>query len=58
MLNLNVETVRFVIDKAHQFQMLGEAAADDSIDGGIPPTRSSKRRSMISSPTSRLAWSV
>lgn len=29
MLDLNTETVRFIIDKAHAFQMQGESAADD-----------------------------
>jgi hypothetical protein len=36
MLNLNEETVRFIIDKAHEFQMLGEGTADDSIEGRDP----------------------
>jgi hypothetical protein len=36
MLNLNEETVRFIIDKAHEFQMLGEDAADDSVEGPDP----------------------
>ncbi|HEY7672753.1 MAG TPA: DUF3775 domain-containing protein [Gammaproteobacteria bacterium] len=36
MLNLNPETVRFIIDKAHEFQMLGDDAADDSIEGSDP----------------------
>jgi Protein of unknown function (DUF3775) len=30
MLNLNEETVRFIIDKAREFQMLGESGGDDS----------------------------
>jgi hypothetical protein len=33
MLNLNPETVRFIVDKAHEFQMLDQDAVDDSIDG-------------------------
>jgi hypothetical protein len=36
MLNVNPETVRFIIDKAHEFQMLGDDAADDSIEGSDP----------------------
>jgi hypothetical protein len=36
MLNLNPETVRFIIDKAHEFQTLGEGATDDSIEGPSP----------------------
>jgi len=34
--NLNLETVRFIIDKAHEFQMLDADVADDS-DGGSDP---------------------
>ena len=36
MLNLNTETVRFIIDKARAFQMVGEDEADDSIEGPDP----------------------
>jgi hypothetical protein len=36
MLNLNRETVQFIIDKAQEFQMLGEEEADDSIEGPDP----------------------
>ena len=36
MLNLNTETVRFIIDKAQAFQMVGEDEADDSIEGPDP----------------------
>lgn len=36
MLNLNAETIRFIIDKAHEFQMLGEDAADGSIEERDP----------------------
>jgi hypothetical protein len=36
MLNVNADTVRFIIDKAHEFQMLGEDATDDSIEGSDP----------------------
>lgn len=36
MLNLNAETVRFIIDKAHEFQMLGESPGDDSVEGRDP----------------------
>jgi hypothetical protein len=36
MLNVNTDTVRFIIDKAHEFQMLGEDAADDSVEGPDP----------------------
>jgi hypothetical protein len=36
MLNLNTETVRFIIDKAHEFQMRSEDAADDSIERPDP----------------------
>lgn len=35
-LNINTDTVRFIIDKAHEFQMLGEATDDDSADGPDP----------------------
>jgi hypothetical protein len=35
-LNVNTETVRFIIDKAHEFQMLGEDAADDSVEERNP----------------------
>ena len=37
MSNLNVETIRFIIDKAHEFQMLGADSADDSSDEGVDP---------------------
>lgn len=30
MTNLNLDTVRFIIDKAHEFQMLGADSADDA----------------------------
>lgn len=30
MLNINVDTVRFIIDKAHEFQMLGESGDTDT----------------------------
>lgn len=30
MLNLNEETVRFIIDKAREFQMLGESGSEDT----------------------------
>jgi hypothetical protein len=36
MLDLNTETVRFIIDKAHAFQMLGESAADDTAEESDP----------------------
>ena len=35
-LNINPDTVRFIIAKAHEFQMLGEAPADDSVEGPDP----------------------
>jgi len=34
--NLNLETVRFIIDKAHEFQMLDADSADDGDDGADP----------------------
>jgi len=36
MLNINTDTVRFIIDKAHEFQMPGEGTADDSAEGPNP----------------------
>jgi hypothetical protein len=36
MLNINTETVEYIIDKAHEFQMLGENTADDSVEGDDP----------------------
>jgi hypothetical protein len=36
MLDLNPETVRFIIDKAHQFQMLGQGDSGDRPDGWDP----------------------
>jgi len=35
-LGVNAETVQFIIDKAHEFQMLGEGKADDSAEGPNP----------------------
>jgi hypothetical protein len=32
MLNINVDTVRFIIDKAHEFQMLGESGGAEVLD--------------------------
>ena len=32
MTNLNVDTVRFIIDKAHELQMLGTDSSDDGLD--------------------------
>jgi Protein of unknown function (DUF3775) len=34
--NVNVETVQFIIDKAHEFQMLGASRTDDSEEGPDP----------------------
>lgn len=34
--SINVETVQFIIGKAHEFQMLGEGKADDSDEGPDP----------------------
>jgi Protein of unknown function (DUF3775) len=34
--NINVETVQFIIDKAHEFQMLGASKTDDSEEGPDP----------------------
>ena len=53
MLNVNTETVRFIIDKAHEFQMLDVEPEDDSVEARDPPMRSSKPRSTTSSPISR-----
>jgi len=36
MLNVNPETVRFIIDKAHEFQMLDVEPEDDSAEGRDP----------------------
>jgi hypothetical protein len=36
MLNVNTETVRFIIDKAHEFQMLGEDATGESVEERDP----------------------
>lgn len=36
MLNINVDTVRFIIDKAHEFQMLGESGDPDVLDETDP----------------------
>jgi hypothetical protein len=36
MLNVNPETIRFIIDKAHEFQMLGADTAEDSIEERDP----------------------
>ena len=36
MTNLNLETVRFIIDKAHEFQMLDADSADGSDEGADP----------------------
>lgn len=36
MLNVNPETVRFIIDKAQEFQMVGEGDTDDSLEGRDP----------------------
>jgi Protein of unknown function (DUF3775) len=35
-LNINADTIRFIIDKAHEFQMLGESGDDGSADEGSP----------------------
>ena len=37
MTNLNLETVRFIIDKAHEFQMLGADATEGDSDEGADP---------------------
>jgi hypothetical protein len=34
--NINADTVKFIIDKAHEFQMLGAAVSDDSTEGPDP----------------------
>ena len=36
MLNVNTETVRFIIDKAHEFQMLDVEPEDDSVEARDP----------------------
>jgi hypothetical protein len=36
MLNLNGETVRFIIDKAHEFQTLGDVAAEEGTEEPNP----------------------
>jgi hypothetical protein len=36
MLNVNTETVRFIIDKAHEFQMLDVEPEDDSVEAPDP----------------------
>ena len=36
MLNVNTETVRFIIDKAHEFQMLDVEPEDDSAEARDP----------------------
>lgn len=36
MLNVNPETVRFIIDKAQEFQMVGEGDVDDSLEARDP----------------------
>lgn len=36
MLNVNTDTVRFIIDKAHEFQMLDVEPDDDSADAPDP----------------------
>lgn len=35
-LNISVATVQFIIDKAHEFQMLGESGSEDSDEGPDP----------------------
>jgi hypothetical protein len=36
MLNINTDTIRFIIDKAHEFQMLGESGDQTAEEGGNP----------------------
>jgi hypothetical protein len=36
MLDVNPETIRFIIDKAQEFQMLGQGGPDDRPDGWDP----------------------
>jgi hypothetical protein len=57
MLNLNTETVRFIIDKAQAFQMPGEDEADDSIEGPDPTYAELRRQLRISSQTNKSGWS-
>jgi hypothetical protein len=35
--NINAATVQFIIDKAHEFQMLGESGSEDDSDEGPDP---------------------